>query len=117
MEDLNLKGNSLTNDTSYTVTDVRSFTFACIANLKIYNRTKVQSEEKFLLFILLFPNNFYITFLQLKKFERKVFEWEYVKSNGTKWRKAGGHQNTNKNSPDEEFCKNHPRYAYLLSGL
>uniref|UniRef100_A0A9L0RU93 Tubulin folding cofactor E n=1 Tax=Equus caballus TaxID=9796 RepID=A0A9L0RU93_HORSE len=45
--------------------------------------------------------------------ERRGAELDYRKAFGNEWKKAGGHQNPDKNRPNEEFLAAHPRYQFL----
>ncbi|XP_058398966.1 tubulin-specific chaperone E isoform X2 [Diceros bicornis minor] len=45
--------------------------------------------------------------------ERRGAELDYRKAFGNEWKKAGGHQNPDKNRPNEEFLAAHPRYQLL----
>ncbi|XP_053460104.1 tubulin-specific chaperone E isoform X2 [Nycticebus coucang] len=45
--------------------------------------------------------------------ERHGAELDYRKAFGNEWRKAGGHQDPDKNRPNEEFLAAHPRYQLL----
>uniref|UniRef100_H0WW96 Tubulin-specific chaperone E n=2 Tax=Otolemur garnettii TaxID=30611 RepID=H0WW96_OTOGA len=45
--------------------------------------------------------------------ERHGAELDYRKTFGNEWRKAGGHQDPDKNRPNEEFLAAHPRYQLL----
>ncbi|XP_054431470.1 tubulin-specific chaperone E isoform X2 [Pteronotus mesoamericanus] len=45
--------------------------------------------------------------------ERRGAELEYRKAFGNEWKKAGGHQDPDKNRPSEEFLAAHPRYTAL----
>ncbi|XP_055002689.1 tubulin-specific chaperone E isoform X2 [Sorex araneus] len=45
--------------------------------------------------------------------ERRGAELDYRKNFGNEWKKAGGHQDPEKNRPSEEFLAAHPRYELL----
>ncbi|KAM8813670.1 tubulin-specific chaperone E isoform 2-T2 [Rhynchonycteris naso] len=45
--------------------------------------------------------------------ERRGAELDYRKAFGNEWKKAGGHQDPDKNRPHEEFLAAHPRYQSL----
>ncbi|KAM4813897.1 tubulin-specific chaperone E isoform X1 [Urocitellus parryii] len=45
--------------------------------------------------------------------ERRGAELDYRKAFGNEWKKAGGHQDPEKNRPNEEFLAAHPRYQLL----
>ncbi|KAF6073715.1 tubulin folding cofactor E [Phyllostomus discolor] len=45
--------------------------------------------------------------------DRRGAELEYRKAFGNEWKKAGGHQDPDKNRPSEEFLAAHPRYQAL----
>ncbi|XP_034864387.1 tubulin-specific chaperone E isoform X3 [Mirounga leonina] len=45
--------------------------------------------------------------------ERRGAELDYRKAFGNEWKKAGGHQDPDKNRPHEEFLEAHPRYQLL----
>ncbi|XP_039706293.1 tubulin-specific chaperone E [Pteropus medius] len=45
--------------------------------------------------------------------ERRGAELDYRKAFGTEWRKAGGHQDPDRNRPSAEFRAAHPRYQSL----
>ncbi|KAM5302132.1 tubulin-specific chaperone E isoform 3-T6 [Glossophaga mutica] len=45
--------------------------------------------------------------------DRRGAELEYRKAFGNEWKKAGGHQDPDKNRPNEEFLAAHPRYQEL----
>ncbi|XP_075851595.1 tubulin-specific chaperone E isoform X2 [Microcebus murinus] len=45
--------------------------------------------------------------------ERRGAELDYRKAFGNEWKKAGGHQDPDRNRPDEEFLAAHPRYQLL----
>ncbi|KAM9613342.1 tubulin-specific chaperone E isoform 3-T4 [Trichechus inunguis] len=45
--------------------------------------------------------------------ERRGAELDYRKAFGNEWKKAGGHQDPDKNRPNEEFLAAHPRFQLL----
>ncbi|XP_013011782.1 tubulin-specific chaperone E isoform X3 [Cavia porcellus] len=45
--------------------------------------------------------------------ERRGAELDYQKAFGNEWKKAGGHQDPDKNRPNEDFVAAHPRYQLL----
>ncbi|KAM4828645.1 tubulin-specific chaperone E isoform 2-T4 [Thomomys bottae] len=45
--------------------------------------------------------------------ERRGAELDYRKAFGKEWKKAGGHQDPDRNRPDEAFVAAHPRYQLL----
>ena len=45
--------------------------------------------------------------------ERRGAELDYRKAFGNEWKKAGGHQDPEKNRPNKEFLAAHPRYQAL----
>lgn len=45
--------------------------------------------------------------------DRRGAELEYRKAFGNEWKRAGGHQDPDKNRPSEEFLAAHPRYQAL----
>uniref|UniRef100_A0A7N5KNI0 Tubulin-specific chaperone E n=1 Tax=Ailuropoda melanoleuca TaxID=9646 RepID=A0A7N5KNI0_AILME len=45
--------------------------------------------------------------------ERRGAELDYRKAFGNEWKKAGGHQDPDKNRPHEQFLEAHPRYQLL----
>lgn len=45
--------------------------------------------------------------------ERRGAELDYRKAFGGEWRKAGGHQDPDRNRPSAEFRAAHPRYQSL----
>ncbi|XP_004640892.2 tubulin-specific chaperone E isoform X1 [Octodon degus] len=45
--------------------------------------------------------------------ERRGAELDYRKAFGNEWKKAGGHQDPDKNRPNEDFVAAHPRYQLL----
>ncbi|MBZ3881678.1 Tubulin-specific chaperone E [Sciurus carolinensis] len=49
--------------------------------------------------------------------ERRGAELDYRKAFGNEWKKAGGHQDPEKNRPNEEFLAAHPRYQLLCHTL
>lgn len=44
----------------------------------------------------------------------KGAELDYLKMYGQQWKKAGGHQDPQKNNPNDEFKVLHPRYQQLI---
>uniref|UniRef100_A0A4W3I7S2 Tubulin-specific chaperone E n=1 Tax=Callorhinchus milii TaxID=7868 RepID=A0A4W3I7S2_CALMI len=69
---------------------VRQFIIAKVGQLKMLNRSEISSDE------------------------RKGAELDYRKRYGTDWLKAGGHQDPEKNKPNQEFLAEHPRYHILI---
>ncbi|XP_037677432.1 tubulin-specific chaperone E isoform X1 [Choloepus didactylus] len=67
----------------------RQFIIAKIGQLKTLNKCEILPEE------------------------RRGAEFDYQRAFGNEWRKAGGHQNPDKNRPNEEFLAAHPRYQLL----
>ncbi|KAG8516628.1 Tubulin-specific chaperone E, partial [Galemys pyrenaicus] len=67
----------------------RQFIIAKIGQLKTLNKCEILPEE------------------------RRGAELDYRKIFGNEWKKAGGHQNPDKNKPNEEFLAAHPRYQLL----
>ncbi|XP_007936661.1 tubulin-specific chaperone E [Orycteropus afer afer] len=67
----------------------RQLIIAKIGQLKTLNRCEVPPEE------------------------RHGSELDYWKAFGNEWKKAGGHQDPEKNRPNEEFRAAHPRYQLL----
>ncbi|XP_005005295.1 tubulin-specific chaperone E isoform X2 [Cavia porcellus] len=49
--------------------------------------------------------------------ERRGAELDYQKAFGNEWKKAGGHQDPDKNRPNEDFVAAHPRYQLLCHTL
>ncbi|XP_042542157.1 tubulin-specific chaperone E isoform X3 [Dipodomys spectabilis] len=45
--------------------------------------------------------------------ERRGAELDYQKAFGNEWKKAGGHQDPDRNRPNEEFLAAHPRFQLL----
>ncbi|XP_020930054.1 tubulin-specific chaperone E isoform X1 [Sus scrofa] len=55
-----------------------------------------------------------VVFLQMiQPEERRGAELDYRKAFGNEWKKAGGHQDPDKDRPNEEFLAAHPRYQSL----
>ncbi|XP_072354601.1 tubulin-specific chaperone E isoform X2 [Scyliorhinus torazame] len=69
---------------------VRQLIIAKLGHLNVLNRTEISADE------------------------RKGAELDYRKRFGKDWMKAGGHQDPEKNRPDQEFCAEHPRYQALI---
>ncbi|XP_077024512.1 tubulin-specific chaperone E isoform X4 [Tamandua tetradactyla] len=67
----------------------RQFIIARIGQLKTLNKCKILPDE------------------------RRGAELDYQRAFGNEWRKAGGHQNPDKNRPNKEFLAAHPRYQLL----
>uniref|UniRef100_A0ABI7Z1Y5 Tubulin-specific chaperone E n=1 Tax=Felis catus TaxID=9685 RepID=A0ABI7Z1Y5_FELCA len=67
----------------------RQFIIAKIGQLKTLNKCEILPEE------------------------RRGAELDYRKAFGNEWKKAGGHQDPDKNRPNEEFLAAHPRYQSL----
>ncbi|XP_061038189.1 tubulin-specific chaperone E isoform X2 [Eubalaena glacialis] len=67
----------------------RQFIVARIGQLRTLNKCAIQREE------------------------RRGAELDYRKAFGNEWKKAGGHQDPDKNRPNEEFLAAHPRYQSL----
>ncbi|XP_029100494.1 tubulin-specific chaperone E isoform X4 [Monodon monoceros] len=67
----------------------RQFIIARIGQLRTLNKCAIQREE------------------------RRGAELDYRKAFGNEWKKAGGHQDPDKNRPNEEFLAAHPRYQSL----
>ncbi|EHB12609.1 Tubulin-specific chaperone E [Heterocephalus glaber] len=67
----------------------RQFIIAKISQLKTLNRCEILPEE------------------------RRGAELDYQKAFGNEWKKAGGHQDPDKNRPNEDFVAAHPRYQFL----
>ncbi|XP_010620278.1 tubulin-specific chaperone E isoform X2 [Fukomys damarensis] len=67
----------------------RQFIIARISQLKTLNRCEILPEE------------------------RRGAELDYQKAFGNEWIKAGGHQDPDKNRPNEDFVAAHPRYQFL----
>uniref|UniRef100_A0A8C0I587 Tubulin-specific chaperone E n=1 Tax=Balaenoptera musculus TaxID=9771 RepID=A0A8C0I587_BALMU len=67
----------------------RQFVIARIGQLRTLNKCAIQREE------------------------RRGAELDYRKAFGNEWKKAGGHQDPDKNRPNEEFLAAHPRYQSL----
>ncbi|XP_060262711.1 tubulin-specific chaperone E isoform X1 [Ovis aries] len=67
----------------------RQFIIARIGQLRTLNKCAVEPEE------------------------RRGAELDYRKAFGNEWKKAGGHQDPEKNRPNEEFLAAHPRYQAL----
>lgn len=67
----------------------RQLIIAKIGQLKILNRCEILPEE------------------------RRGAELDYRKAFGSEWKKAGGHQDPDKNRPKAEFLEAHPRYQLL----
>ncbi|XP_077607853.1 tubulin-specific chaperone E isoform X2 [Crocuta crocuta] len=67
----------------------RQFIIAKIGQLKTLNKCEILPEE------------------------RRGAELDYRKAFGNEWKKAGGHQDADKNRPNEEFLAAHPRYQSL----
>ncbi|XP_006868627.1 PREDICTED: tubulin-specific chaperone E [Chrysochloris asiatica] len=67
----------------------RQFIIAKIGQLRILNKCEILPEE------------------------RRGAELDYRKAFGNEWKKAGGHQNPDKNRPSEDFLTAHPRYQLL----
>ncbi|XP_052768740.1 tubulin-specific chaperone E-like isoform X1 [Mya arenaria] len=89
LEDLRIKSNPLME--SATEQTVRQLLIAKLKHLKMCNRTEVANDE------------------------RKGAEIDYLKRFGPEWVKSGGHQDLNVSKPSQEFVKQHPRYADLVS--
>ncbi|XP_037366286.1 tubulin-specific chaperone E isoform X2 [Talpa occidentalis] len=85
---LSCKRNPLTEDSKEAET-TRQFIIAKIGQLKTLNKCEILPEE------------------------RRGAELDYRKIFGNEWKKAGGHQNPDKNKPNEEFLAAHPRYQLL----
>ncbi|XP_069427681.1 tubulin-specific chaperone E isoform X2 [Ovis canadensis] len=71
----------------------RQFIIARIGQLRTLNKCAVEPEE------------------------RRGAELDYRKAFGNEWKKAGGHQDPEKNRPNEEFLAAHPRYQALCLTL
>lgn len=69
---------------------VRQLIIAKLGGLKVLNRTEISTDE------------------------RKGAELDYRKKFGKDWLKAGGSRDPANNTPDKEFCAEHPRYQVLL---
>ncbi|XP_020028940.2 tubulin-specific chaperone E isoform X2 [Castor canadensis] len=67
----------------------RQFIIAKIGQLKTLNKCKILPEE------------------------RRGAELDYRKAFGNEWKKAGGHQDPDRNRPSEEFLAAHPRFQLL----
>ncbi|XP_046944572.1 tubulin-specific chaperone E isoform X1 [Lynx rufus] len=67
----------------------RQFIIARIGQLKTLNKCEILPEE------------------------RRGAELDYRKAFGNEWKKAGGHQDADKNRPNEAFLAAHPRYQSL----
>uniref|UniRef100_A0A4W2GR83 Tubulin-specific chaperone E n=1 Tax=Bos indicus x Bos taurus TaxID=30522 RepID=A0A4W2GR83_BOBOX len=67
----------------------RQFIIARIGQLRTLNKCAIEPEE------------------------RRGAELDYRKAFGNEWKKAGGHQDPEKNRPNEEFLAAHPRYQAL----
>ncbi|XP_001368852.2 tubulin-specific chaperone E isoform X1 [Monodelphis domestica] len=65
---------------------IRQLIIAKIGQLKILNKCEILPEE------------------------RRGAELDYRKTFGSEWKKAGGHQDPDKNKPNNEFIIAHPRY-------
>uniref|UniRef100_A0A673TI65 Tubulin-specific chaperone E n=1 Tax=Suricata suricatta TaxID=37032 RepID=A0A673TI65_SURSU len=81
--------NPLTEGDSGGAQTTRQFIIAKISQLKTLNKCEILSEE------------------------RRGAELDYRKAFGNEWKKAGGHQDPDKNRPNEEFLAAHPRYHSL----
>uniref|UniRef100_G3WPP0 Tubulin-specific chaperone E n=1 Tax=Sarcophilus harrisii TaxID=9305 RepID=G3WPP0_SARHA len=68
---------------------IRQVIIAKIGQLKILNKCEILPEE------------------------RRGAELDYRKTFGNEWKKAGGHQDPDKNKPNNEFITAHPRYQLL----
>ncbi|XP_051849519.1 tubulin-specific chaperone E isoform X2 [Antechinus flavipes] len=68
---------------------IRQLIIAKIGQLKILNKCEILPEE------------------------RRGAELDYRKAFGNEWKKAGGHQDPDKNKPNDEFIIAHPRYQLL----
>ncbi|CAI9177426.1 unnamed protein product [Rangifer tarandus platyrhynchus] len=67
----------------------RQFIIARIGQLRTLNKCAIEPEE------------------------RRGAELDYRKAFGNEWKKAGGHQDPEKNRPNKEFLAAHPRYQAL----
>ncbi|KAF4018775.1 hypothetical protein G4228_010906 [Cervus hanglu yarkandensis] len=67
----------------------RQFIIARIGQLRTLNKCAIEPEE------------------------RRGAELDYRKAFGNEWKKAGGHQDPEKNRPNKEFLEAHPRYQAL----
>lgn len=55
----------------------------------------------------------FISHQQILPEERRGAELDYQKAFGNEWKKAGGHQDPDKNRPNEDFDAAHPRHQHL----
>ncbi|XP_029787412.1 tubulin-specific chaperone E isoform X2 [Suricata suricatta] len=85
--------NPLTEGDSGGAQTTRQFIIAKISQLKTLNKCEILSEE------------------------RRGAELDYRKAFGNEWKKAGGHQDPDKNRPNEEFLAAHPRYHSLCLSI
>uniref|UniRef100_A0A5G2R673 Tubulin-specific chaperone E n=1 Tax=Sus scrofa TaxID=9823 RepID=A0A5G2R673_PIG len=81
--------NPLTEEGSKDAQTTRQFIIAKIGQLRTLNKCVIQPEE------------------------RRGAELDYRKAFGNEWKKAGGHQDPDKDRPNEEFLAAHPRYQSL----
>ncbi|XP_047615439.1 tubulin-specific chaperone E [Phacochoerus africanus] len=81
--------NPLTEEGSKDAQTTRQFIIAKISQLRTLNKCVIQPEE------------------------RRGAELDYRKAFGNEWKKAGGHQDPDKDRPNEEFLAAHPRYQSL----
>ncbi|XP_074118552.1 tubulin-specific chaperone E isoform X3 [Sminthopsis crassicaudata] len=88
LQSLSCTQNPLTGGSKEPQT-IRQLIIAKIGQLKILNKCEILPEE------------------------RRGAELDYRKAFGNEWKKAGGHQDPDKNKPNNEFIIAHPRYQLL----
>nr|XP_033792124.1 tubulin-specific chaperone E isoform X2 [Geotrypetes seraphini]XP_033792125.1 tubulin-specific chaperone E isoform X2 [Geotrypetes seraphini] len=90
LQSLNCKNNPIM-ESNKNIETVKQLIIAKIGNLKFLDKSEILPKE------------------------RQGAELDYRKIFGNDWLQAGGHQNPEKNRPNEEFLADHPRYKLLCS--
>ncbi|XP_048223673.1 tubulin-specific chaperone E [Perognathus longimembris pacificus] len=89
----------------------RLHTLSCIRNPLTQGGKEAQTTRQFIIARLGQLQT--LNKCQILPEERRGAELDYLKAFGQAWKKAGGHQDADKNRPDQEFLAAHPRYQLL----